>query len=63
MSYWALQVQQKLGAAAKVPAKTTSGIRGDGTPTIQDVRDPAGWHADVEREPIGAQRTRSQLTL
>ena len=58
-----LQVQPKLRAIAEISAEADSWIGGDLASAIQNIRDAPRWHADVERQPIGAQFPRSQLAL
>ena len=58
-----LQVQPELRAIAEIAAKADRGIGGDRSPAVQDVGDAAGRHADIERQPIGAQCARAQFAL
>ena len=44
-----LQVEPELRSVAKVAAQTHCRISGDRTPAVQNVRDPARRHAEVER--------------
>ena len=49
----ALQVEPKRRAVAKVASEAHRGVGADRAPGIEDVGDPAGWHADIERQAVG----------
>jgi hypothetical protein len=59
----ALQIEPELGAVAEIAPKANGGIGRDRAAAVQNVRDPTGRHADVERQSVRAQAARSQLTL
>src|SRR5579864_458437 len=59
----ALQVEPELRAVAEIAAEPHSGVRGDRAALVQDVGDAAGWHAQIEREPVRAEGARLQLSF
>jgi len=59
----ALQVEPELRAIAEIAAKPHGRVGGDRAPGVEDIGDAAGRHADIEREPIGAQCARAQFTF
>jgi hypothetical protein len=59
----ALEIEPELRAVAEIAPKANGRIGCDRTPAVQYIRYAAGWHADVERQPVRAQFPRSQLTL
>ena len=58
----ALQVEPELGPIAEIAAKPHRRIGRYRTAPIDDVGDTAGRHTEIEREPIGAQRARGDLS-
>jgi len=59
----ALQVEPELRAVAEIAAEPHGGVGGDRAAAVQDVGDPAGRHADVERQPVGRQPARGEFRL
>ena len=59
----ALQVEPELRAVAEVAAEAHRRVGGDAAPPVQDVGDPARGHAEIEREPVGAQAPALELAL
>ena len=55
--------EPELRAIAKIAAEAHRSIGGDRTQSVQDVGDTPGRHADIEREPVGAQCSRGQFAL
>ena len=45
----ALEIEPELCAVAEIAPKANGSIGRDRTPAVQNIRDPAGRHADVER--------------
>jgi hypothetical protein len=59
----ALEVEPELRPVAEVATQAHRRVSRDPAPSVQDVGDPAGGHAEVEGEPIGAQTTRFEFEL
>jgi hypothetical protein len=59
----ALQIQPELRAVAEVAAEPDRGVSGDRAAAIKNVRDAAGWHTNVERQPVGAELACNKFTL
>lgn len=58
---WGLEVEPELRVVAEIAAEAERGVGGDRTPAVEDVRDAARGHAEVEGQPIGAEILRIQL--
>jgi hypothetical protein len=58
----ALQIQPKLRAIAEIAAEPHRRVGGNRAPLVEDVGDAPGRHAEVEREPVGAEFARLQFT-
>jgi hypothetical protein len=59
----ALQVKPELGAVPEITAQPYGGVGGDRAPAIENVRDSAGWNADIKRQTIGGELARGKLSL
>src|SRR6478672_11241924 len=59
----ALQIQPELCAVTKVTSEAHGRIGGDRAAAIQNVRDAARRHANVERQPVGAELAGRQFAL
>jgi hypothetical protein len=52
-----------LRAVAKVTTEADRSVGADRPAAIENVSDPAGRHANIEGEPVGAQAPRSQFAF
>src|SRR5260370_22968532 len=58
-----LQVQPELSAVAEIAAEPHSGIGRDRAAAIEDVGDPAGRHADIERQTVRTELSSDHFAL
>ena len=58
MSYWLCKIEPELRGVAEIAAEPHRRVGGDRAAAVEDVGDAAGRHAEVERQPVGAQAAR-----
>src|SRR5437762_184046 len=61
--YWLCRSSPKQRAVAKVASETHRGIGADRASGVEDVGDPAGWHADIERQAVRRKTARRKFAL